>query len=56
MLRLRRAVVGAALVALGGRRAALGQVPVLLQGIVDGEAWSTNASSNLLTRNLGRPG
>ncbi len=28
----------------------------MLQGIVDGEAWSTNATSNLLTRNDGRPG
>ena len=55
MRRLRRAVTGAALLVLGGRRAAQAQVPVLLQGILDGEAWSTNASSNLLTRNLGRP-
>ncbi len=31
------------------------QGPVLLQGILDGEAWSTNTSSNLLTRNVGRP-
>jgi len=27
---------------------------VLIQGIVDGEFWSTNATSNLLTRNVGR--
>ncbi|HXT02568.1 MAG TPA: hypothetical protein VN760_00175, partial [Casimicrobiaceae bacterium] len=27
----------------------------MLQGIVDGEAWSTNTTSNLLTRNGGRP-
>lgn len=42
---------------------ALGAIPVtgraqggfLLQGIVDGEGWSTNNSSNLLTRNAGNP-
>src|SRR5579884_1444311 len=28
---------------------------VLLQGIVDGEFWSTNTASTLLTRNGGRP-
>ncbi|HXT17690.1 MAG TPA: hypothetical protein VN706_18775 [Gemmatimonadaceae bacterium] len=28
---------------------------VLLQGIVDGEFWSTNATSSLLTRNSGKP-
>src|SRR4051812_20193629 len=28
---------------------------VLLQGVADGEFWSTNATSNLLTRNGGRP-
>jgi hypothetical protein len=32
------------------------QGPVLLQGIADGEFWSTNARSNLLTRNGGQPG
>ena len=31
------------------------QSSVLLQGIVDGEFWSTNARSNLLTRNQGQP-
>jgi hypothetical protein len=31
------------------------QSGLLLQGIVDGEAWSTDASSNLLTRNAGHP-
>ena len=31
------------------------QSGLLLQGIVDGEAWSTSNSSNLLTRNEGRP-
>jgi hypothetical protein len=33
----------------------IAQSPVLLQGIVDGEFWSTNARSNLLTRNRGEP-
>lgn len=28
---------------------------LLLQGIVDGEVWSTDTTSNLLTRNRGRP-
>jgi len=32
------------------------QGAVLLQGIADGEFWSTNARSNLLTRNGGQPG
>jgi hypothetical protein len=32
------------------------QGSVLLQGIADGEFWSTNAKSNLLTRNDGQPG
>ncbi|HEY4219403.1 MAG TPA: ATP-binding protein [Gemmatimonadaceae bacterium] len=32
------------------------QAPVLLQGVADGEFWSTNATSNLLTRNNGHPG
>jgi hypothetical protein len=32
------------------------QGSVLLQGIADGEFWSTNARSNLLTRNGGQPG
>ena len=31
------------------------QSGLLLQGIVDGEGWSTSKSSNLLTRNAGRP-
>jgi hypothetical protein len=31
------------------------QSGVLIQGIVDGEAWSTSGTSNLLTRNAGRP-
>jgi hypothetical protein len=32
-----------------------GQGSILLQGIADGEFWSTNARSNLLTRNDGQP-
>jgi len=35
---------------------ARGQGSILLQGIADGEFWSTNARSNLLTRNDGQPG
>jgi hypothetical protein len=31
------------------------QTPVLLQGVADAEFWSTNATSNLLTRNDGHP-
>src|SRR3954467_10514199 len=31
------------------------QGSLLLQGIADGEFWSTNARSNLLTRNDGQP-
>jgi hypothetical protein len=36
-------------------RDARAQGGFLLQGIADGEAWSTSNSSNLLTRNAGRP-
>jgi hypothetical protein len=47
----------AALIALpAGRAAAQSDAgAVMLQGIVDGEFWSTNNSSSLLTRNGGRP-
>lgn len=31
------------------------QTSILLQGIADGEFWTTNAKSNLLTRNQGQP-
>ena len=34
---------------------ATAQNGLLLQGIVDGEVWSTDTTSNLLTRNRGRP-
>jgi hypothetical protein len=30
------------------------QIPILLEGVGDGEFWSTTANSNLLTRNNGR--
>ncbi|HEX8945101.1 MAG TPA: hypothetical protein VF785_18335 [Gemmatimonadaceae bacterium] len=53
----RRAVV--ALVALGlvaiAPKRVRAQGPILLQGILDGEFWTTNAKSNLLTRNQGQP-
>ena len=54
------------LVAAAGLLALIGAAPrsaaqstgvggILLQGIADGELWSTNTTSNLLTRNGGRP-
>ena len=58
MIRLRfprRAGIGAVVLVAGFTAASGAQSPALLQGIVDGEGWSTNASSNLLTRNAGRP-
>jgi hypothetical protein len=42
------------LVALTGR-GVRAQGGFLLQGIADGEAWGTSGTSNLLTRNAGRP-
>jgi len=36
-------------------RNARAQNGLLVQGIVDGEVWSTDTTSNLLTRNRGRP-
>jgi hypothetical protein len=39
-----------------GSRALIAQGGVLLQGIADGELWSTTAKSNLLTRNGGNVG
>ena len=36
-------------------RRASAQVPVLIEGLADGEFWSTTTASNLLTRNAGRP-
>jgi len=55
MRRARLLIVGAGVLACAGTRVASAQGSVLLQGILDGEAWSTNTSSNLLTRNVGRP-
>ncbi len=54
-----RAGVAAAVVAaglLGRPTAARAQSSLLLQGIADGEGWSTNNTSSLLTRNNGKPG
>ncbi|MDB4876967.1 MAG: periplasmic sensor hybrid histidine kinase [Gemmatimonadetes bacterium] len=45
----------ATLVLAAGSRRVHAQGGVLLQGVADAEFWSTNASSNLLTRNKGRP-
>jgi hypothetical protein len=45
-----------ALACLSAPRAhARAQVPFLIEGLVDGEAWSTTRKSNLLTRNGGDP-
>ena len=59
LLRTLRDALTAAAVALlliaGAGRSTRAQAPVLIQGIADGEFWSTNATSNLLTRNEGRP-
>jgi hypothetical protein len=37
------------------RAGAGGQVPFLVEGLIDGEGWSTTRNSNLLTRNHGNP-
>jgi hypothetical protein len=54
-----RARIWAAIVvvsmALSAAHPARAQNGLLLQGIVDGEVWSTDTTSNLLTRNRGRP-
>src|SRR5438067_1741786 len=52
-----RCVVACVVVLLIGGAAHRGgaQGAVLLQGVADGEAWSTTSKSNLLTRNAGRP-
>ena len=59
LLRTLRDALTAAGVALlliaGGARGARAQGAMLLQGIADGEFWSTNNTSNLLARNAGRP-
>src|SRR6185295_4507583 len=47
----------AALLAIGAMVSPVdAQVRVQLQGIADGELWSTDTNSNLLSRNGGRPG
>jgi hypothetical protein len=56
MRRRARLVVGATVLLAGAAPATHAQASVLLQGVLDGEAWATNSSSNLLTRNGGRPG
>ena len=48
-------LICALLLALVTASAARAQGGFLLQGIADGEGWFTNNSSNLLTRNGGRP-
>src|SRR3954463_3455192 len=50
-----RAIGTAALLMLGAMRASA-QIPVLLEGLADGEFWATTKHSNLLTRNAGKPG
>ncbi|MDE3171818.1 MAG: hypothetical protein KGN74_01985 [Gemmatimonadota bacterium] len=53
----RRLAASAAILALAVAAApARAQSGVLVQGIVDGELWSTDTGSSLLTRNGGRPG
>jgi len=47
--------LGAASLAAARPARSLAQGSVLLQGIADGEFWSTDARSNLLTRNNGQP-
>ena len=49
------AMLVAATIAAATPSRAAAQGGVLLQGIVDAEGWSTNATSNLLTRNGGKP-
>jgi len=47
------AIVAATLLAVSGRHATA-QYGLLVQGIFDAEGWSSNATSNLLTRNGGK--
>ncbi|MEP6494843.1 MAG: hypothetical protein ABJF01_19305 [bacterium] len=56
MRRFSAAVFAVAGLLATGARQTHAQGGVLLQGIADVEAWSTNHSSNLLTRNGGYPG
>lgn len=55
MTRLRRSSMVLTVICLARMPAGAQGSGLLLQGIVDGEAWSTSNSSNLLTRNDGRP-
>jgi hypothetical protein len=51
------AIAGAAALSLAASpRMARAQAAVLLQGIADVEGWATDTTSNLLTRNGGKPG
>jgi hypothetical protein len=54
---MRRLSIAAGTLALlvGAPQSGKAQNGLLLQGIVDGEVWSTDTTSNLLTRNRGRP-
>ncbi|HVX39526.1 MAG TPA: hypothetical protein VHB25_08130 [Gemmatimonadaceae bacterium] len=54
--RRRRAVCAAGALLAAVPFVARAQSSLLLQGIADGEAWSTNTTSSLLTRNNGNPG
>jgi hypothetical protein len=53
-MRTRPALLALALALTWGSRARA-QIPFLVEGLIDGEAWSTTRHSNLLTRNDGRP-
>jgi hypothetical protein len=55
MRRARLIVLAANVLIAAGGRVAHAQPSILLQGVLDGEGWATNTSSNLLTRNAGRP-
>ncbi len=54
-MRLKRTLIGGAALVAALATQSWGQRAALLQGIVDGEAWSTSKTSNLLTRNGGQP-
>ncbi|HEY9226270.1 MAG TPA: hypothetical protein VIP11_06470 [Gemmatimonadaceae bacterium] len=52
---MKQTLIAVLAVFLGAARAGA-QVPILLEGVADGELWSTTNGSNLLTRSFGRPG
>lgn len=54
MRRIDRVRGAAAIVAFCVASRAHAQLPILVEGIADGELWSTTPASNLLTRNDGR--